>query len=263
MIQANSIRLKLVKPLESGNIMRLGLRRQIGQFGGTAVFNPATLNLSGWWRANYTGSPWVPTASAGNSGTNGNLAEATNPPTIGASQNAKAPAEFNGTNQIITTDNAMTTYLGNSAGSVWGVFRASAAAVDAGAGLRIDNKGLVYQDTGGTVFGIGYSASGVTVAYYDTGYRELVADANINNYHLFQVKWNATTLSLRVDSLARTTIAVTALTIGASPLVLGKNYATNFQACRMEEIGTSLNTFSDTQEDNIKSYVNATYGLSL
>ena len=36
-------------------------------------FDPTSLSLTGFWRASYSGAPWVPTASAGTSGANGNL----------------------------------------------------------------------------------------------------------------------------------------------------------------------------------------------
>lgn len=229
----------------------------------SSAFDPATLALTGWWRASFTASPWTPTASAGSSGANGNLAEATNPPTSGTAQNGFNPAAFDGINQVLTSANNFSTFVTGGAGSIWVLFYATAAAADAGAGLRIGNPGLVFQDTGGTTFGIGYSDAGVTVAYYDGAYEELVIAASLNNYHLAQVKWDSTNLKMRVDSGARSSIAAAAMTLSANPIVVGKNYTTGYQACRVLEVGTINSALSDADEDNIKSYVNSRYGLAL
>src|SRR5262245_903161 len=43
-------------------------------------YDPAILALDGWWRAPYA-DPWTPTASAGASGSNGNLTSSGSPAT--------------------------------------------------------------------------------------------------------------------------------------------------------------------------------------
>src|SRR4051812_8033658 len=67
-------------------------------------FNAATLNLQGWFRAPFAGSPWGPTASAGNSGTGGSQVQATTPATVGATVNGYATADFDGSSKFLTND---------------------------------------------------------------------------------------------------------------------------------------------------------------
>lgn len=70
----------------------IGINQNISRFSGG--FNPASLALSGWWRANFT-DPWLPTVSAGSSGANGTLTDSA--PSTGGTYASGVP--YRGTNQ--------------------------------------------------------------------------------------------------------------------------------------------------------------------
>lgn len=78
--------------------------------GGFGPLDPTNTVADGWWRGNYSASPWNGSVSLGASGSR-NLTEATNPPTAGAAVNGFTPADYNGTNQILN-GTLVSTYLG-------------------------------------------------------------------------------------------------------------------------------------------------------
>lgn len=108
------------------------------------VFDPATLNLKGWWRAPFVASPWVGVASVGTSGSN-NLTEATNPPTIGEPQTTYAGPLFDGTNDLLGGA-ALSTYLSTSFFSVAMLIKVTSTAVNNTAGA-----GEILSDTTGSL----------------------------------------------------------------------------------------------------------------
>jgi hypothetical protein len=99
---------------------RLGLRRShLVPASGGAVFDPATLSLTGWWRAAYAGSPWAPTASAGTSGTaNRDLGvdSGAATPSVGTALNGLDTADFDGSTQSMADgDSTLDTYVSAAA----------------------------------------------------------------------------------------------------------------------------------------------------
>lgn len=77
------------------------------------AFNPASLGPQLWVRGSYVGSPWVPVVG-------GNLTEATNPPSAGATLNGYAPADFDGTNDRLAFAGTGASYF--STGAMTGLF---------------------------------------------------------------------------------------------------------------------------------------------
>lgn len=233
-----------------------------GGQGSAAAGDPSSLALEGWWRGSYAGSPWAGTPSAGGSASR-ELTEATSPPSIGAAQNGYAPADFDGTDDVIGSSTAFTTFAPSAAGSIWCLFFADTAGSDAGAGLRFDNAGLVANDGGGTAFNLTFSTSGVAVDLYDGAWQELNTACATGAYHLAQVRWDSLTLELRIDSSAWATVAAGAMTGSTGGIVLGRNYSSVFFDGRILDAGTAAIAMSDATFDSIKSYVNSRYGLAL
>jgi hypothetical protein len=229
-----------------------------------AAFDPATLSLTGWWRGNYTASPWVGTASAGSSGTR-NVTEATNPPSTGAAQNLLVPALFDGTNDKLTSAINFDQFCSQGASSIWVLFYAVAAGADAGAGSKHTNKGILCCDTGLTTFNLTYSTSGVAVSLFGSGatWIEREAAAATGQYHLAQVRWDGVNLGLRLNSGAWSNVAAVAAALGAAPLVMGKNWNAAFANVRILDVGTAQTAFPDATFNNIKSYINTRYALAL
>lgn len=226
-------------------------------------FDPATLSLTGWWRGSYSASPWTGTASAGASGGN-DLSEATTPPGVGATQNGFAPIDCNGTTQFLATSGQLNTYVNDAAGSCWVLFRADTAAASGGATVRVDDAGIVAQDSGATAWGITYSTDGVCGFIYDGAYQEIVVTAATGSYHLAQMKWDGVNLYFRTNSGVWQNLACTGISgAAAGVFVTGRNYAAAFYDGRVLDIGLTDAVLSDTEFDNIKSYVNSRYALSL
>lgn len=111
-----------------------------------AGLDPSSLALTGWYRASYSGAPWVGTASAGTSGAK----SATSPgsaPTVGTAVNGKTPALYNGTTEylrdIVSTG---PDYISTTKYRV--VMLIEPGTLSAPAGAPYDDRGL-FVETGG------------------------------------------------------------------------------------------------------------------
>lgn len=244
--------------------MRLGLGISLsGTPGGAASsFDPATLALTGWWRASYAGSPWTGTASAGTSGSR-NLTEATNPPAVGAAINGLTPADLDGANDRLLNATLMTTMVSASAGTLVALFNADAAAADGGATSAYTLPLLIGEDASGALY-LAYSSSGVRFGGVSAApaHNSVAVAASPGSLHFAVATWNATTMSLSVDGGAFSSVAHV-LTLGGGSVSVGKNYdGTAFFNGQLAEI--MMGAFTATAGDvaNLKSYINARYARS-
>lgn len=229
------------------------------------MFDPATLALTGWWRASYAGSPWVPTASAGTSGANGNLTEATNPPATGAAVNGLTSADFDGAASRLGNASTMAT-LFDADGSLAVLFYADTATADSGA----TNPYTLPQLLGSAddYICLAFGSGGVRFGFYATAYgtwESAAVTAATGAWHLAQAKFDGANYSVRVDSGAWTTTAhAYSPDLGAGPLIMGRNGGgTVFFDGRILEAFTSDAALADADFNSIKSYVNSRYALSL
>jgi hypothetical protein len=239
-----------------------------GLAGGQTILDPSTLNLTGWLRGSYSGSPWGGTASAGVSGDGvHDLVTDVNAPTAGAAVNGFTPASFAAaSSQAFVGDQNWDQYLTAGAGSIAILFKAASANVDAGAGSRINNPGLLVQDTGSTTFGLNYSDAGVTFEIFDASvtWRELTAAASTGAWHLAQAKWNGTNMFLRVDGGAWGSLSCTGPTTTALVMPVGRTFdGATFYNGDMLEVITSTQVLSDATFDGLRDYVNSRYGVSV
>ena len=248
--------------------MNLGLGLGLTSFagGGAPAFNPATLSLTGWWRASFAASPWVGTASAGSSGSR-NISEATNPPTVATALNSLNPADFNGTTQILTAALAMDQFVTSAAGMLACLFNADAAAADAGAATAYLNPSFVAHNGIAEVY-FTYSSSGVRLGCYNgVDQNSFAAACGTGAWHLAIGTWDATTLYLSIDGGAFTTLTRTLSLSAAGALLTGRSYSSGgspaFFNGRIAELMTGAFTANATHVANIKSYVNTRYALSL
>ncbi len=225
-------------------------------------FDPASLALSGWWRASYAGSPWTPTASAGASGGNGNLTEGTNPPSVGAPLNGFDTADFDGTNDQISPGGTADTFVDTEAFSGWILFNADAVSSDSPTPYL--NPCLI--TTGPSAyFCIGLRSSGELGVRFVASGEAIVTDAfTIGDWTLVQWKYDGANMKLRVNGGAWQSTACTGV-FGDTSNVLhfGRNYAPDsFFNGQIAEIGLADVTLSDGTFDNIVDYVNTRYALS-
>ena len=224
------------------------------------VFDPATLSLTGWWRASFSGAPWTPTASAGSSASNGNLVVGTAPST-GTAVNGLTPASFNGTSHYLTGGTTGTFYSTGS-GSLWCLCKPTTTAVVASAGY--DEPAVI--STNQAIVNITYTTSGFGFVFFDTGYKIARTAATAGSWHLAQMKWDGSNLRYRVDNGAWTDLAAGPMSSSylVYPIQMGTNYsAVTFFAGDVLEYGTCSTTLTDTDFDNIRLYANSRYGLAL
>lgn len=249
--------------------MMLGLGLSPCMPRGSGVLDPATLGLTGWWRASYAGSPWNGTASAGGSGAR-NLAEATNPPTVGAAVNGFTPADYVPADSDVLrmTGFTLDTFVNNNAGSMFVVFRPDVASAPVGAGTASEpyEQPAIVSTTAGGHWHLAYNTDGLTAGIFDSAYRIVTVACAAAAWHLACMTVNGSQLRLRVDSGSFSSTAIGNIHAGGMPLTMhtGSNYG---ETARFDgkilELGFADSVLSDATFDQIKAYVNARYGLAL
>jgi hypothetical protein len=223
-----------------------------------ATFDPATLNLSGWWRADYSAAPWVGNASAGSSGGR-DLVTASVDPTAGTAQNGKVPASFNGTSSLLVTSTAMSDYVSAGAGTIYALVYMPTAAADAGIGT---NPGLLGEGAGNLA--IGYSDAGLEAAVYDGATKTVEVAASAAAYHFLEMSWDGVNLSLAIDSGARSSTACGNVFALGAAMNVGRNLMSGaYLEMRVLELMTSTVQLSNADRANVRTYANARYALSV
>lgn len=228
----------------------------------TTAFSPAALPLTGWWRASYSGSPWNGNPSGGSS-EGRSLAEPTNPPTTGSAVNGLTPAAFNGVDTILNSDAYIETLLPPAECSGAVLFYANTAAAPAGAAY--DDPALLSEQF---AFSFTFCSAGLGYAWYDGAWNSPHrVTCGTGAWHLAQFRFDGTNFELRVDSGAWSSHSQTTRSVVPSTYWMRVGYAqisTNvFFDGSVLEIMTSGVSLSDDDFDNIKTYVNARYALSL
>lgn len=226
-----------------------------------AGFDPASLSLTGWWRASFAGSPWVGTASAGGSGSR-DLTESTNQPATGSAVNGLTPADFDGTNDRLANGTAISTLLTASAWSAWALVY-----VDTIGSPPNFTLGSIVCDTGG-YWCIGTWTNSGTKAFvgqWDGGPKGAEAALSVGEWQLLQAKFDGSTLSIRVNGGTPGTSPCGNIQVANGTLVLGRNYTSaQFFDGKVLEVGLlGGSALSTPDEDQILSYCRDRYGLSL
>lgn len=235
--------------------------------GAPAIFDPATQSWDGWFRGNYTGSPWNGTASLGTSGSR-SVSEATNPATAGTAVNGKTPASFNGTNKKLTDAGNISQYVTPSEGVLAAlVFTPS---ITGGTAAGYDNPTICCDLAGGNLgLHLGSATNDKFVAYlYDAvnGAMKAELPISLSTWTFVQFRWKASTpvAEARINGGIWTSLSGPAFTgingTLASLFAMGRNYS---QALWMNgdvlEFFASKTLKSDLELDNVRSYLNATY----
>lgn len=224
----------------------------------SGVFDPSSLNLSGWWRASYAGAPWTPTASAGASLANGDLVVGAAPST-GTAVNGYTPADFNGTTQYLTSAVDATTWFTTAAGTI--VTLAYFDTASAPTGSIYDDRS-VYSD-GNADLALVYNTNGITGVVYSSGYVSNAYTLSTGAWHLIMMSWDSSQLRMRADSSGEATTACGALTVMTGATSVGRGYAGTFIDGKLLELMFAPIALTPTNYANIKSYVNSRYALAL
>jgi len=230
---------------------------------GASLASPLNLAWTGFWRANFTGSPWPGVASAGSSAGR-DLSEAVTPPVGGATQNGYTPADFGGVASLLrTADPAEGTYLGATTCTIHAVVEVRSAPA---AGTYVfDDPCIIVTESSATI-ALGVSSSGVSFGVYTSGGPVQTAYVALSpGYHRIQARLDGTNASVRVDGGAWTSVAAT--DIAADPtnvLLVGADYTGAAQAldAKVLELGVSDQSFSDTELNAVDLAAVVRYGLA-
>lgn len=230
-------------------------------------FDPATLNLSGWWRAPYTAPGadprWTGTASAGSSSgrtlVQGYDVDAV--PGTGTAVNGYTPADFvGGSGHSLDTNDAASSLVSTGAGSVALLAYVASTAATNGDGFL---DGALICDRN-NCFAITFSTSGARVEFYDGANKAITPIAcSTGAWHLIQAKWNGTNLYGRVDNGSWQSIACGASATFSLAFAFAKLPYVAFHDLRLLDAFFAQSALSDGDFDNIRSYCNSRYGLSV
>lgn len=220
------------------------------------------LDFTGWWRASYAGSPWSSSPSGGTSGSAAALAEATNPPAVGAAVNGFDPASFNGTSSLLSTGTDFSTFVTANAGSILVLFNAASAAVaDA---QTYNDPALVSDKNFG--FNLGFSDGGLGIGFFAGGWVENRVACSTLAWHLGMCRWDGAQVEISVDGALPSSTAA-----GAKSFFAGATFTaghaqisvSSFFNGSILEIVSMDTTISDADLVTYIAYVNARYGLAI
>ncbi len=239
---------------------RFGIGGRSGKTGG-AVYDPAVLDLTGFQRE-YAGAPWNGTASVGTSGTH-SFTHATTPATVGANLNGHPTADFDGVDDLLVANAIESTFITANAWSFWCLLYARTVIAAPGATAPYATDGLL-NDLAGSAFQMGISSAGFQAGYYDLStWNSAIVACATGGWHLCQARGDGTKVEARVDSSGWSNVARNVVNV-AGTLQIGKNYnAATFFDGLIADMGVSKLVLNDATFDNIKSYCNSRYALSL
>ncbi len=241
---------------------RFGFSPRVG--GGRTDFDPSQLSLTGWWRANYAGSPWTGVASAGSSGSR-DLTEATNPPTVSSGGLSTFDVgDWDGTNDLLGGANTSNFYSA-ATGFAAVLFNADTAAAP---GAKPYNSPGFVSDAGGPTVHFGWATTGIWPTVYNgTVWVEPTAIACATGaWHWAFMWWASATLYVALDRGSSNSVAIPGagtVSLGTNALRVGRSpVGPKWYDGKIAEILLS-NTDLSGQISNIVSYGNTRYALSL
>jgi IPT/TIG domain len=237
--------------------------------GFTYVFDPGTLPLNLWQRADYPGPlvVWPGSASAGTSGAHN--CPATTTATQGPPLNGRIPALYTNP-QSSVADAKCDQYISVPAYSGWMLAKGIVANADGGAATPYLSTQIAADSTN-ALFGCSYSAGGIDVWALSSfvGYVRLQFPLAVGVYGLLQWYYDNVNLFARLNSGAWASVACVAgfngiplngqaYTIGAAPYS-----AVPFFDGDVPDHALSPTVISQPNFANVVSYCNARYGLAL
>lgn len=232
-------------------------------------FDVTSYPWSGLWYAdgtNYAGAPWTPVASAGTSGSNGDLVGESVAPTTGTPQGGFTPAEFNGSTHGLVSQAALITDLITVADfTIVAVVKANTAV--ATGGVYYVDPALITDVTGGN-FAVTYTTSGWLAALYNGGPVPTTPIAQATGSYAFVVARldsGSGLLKIRVSSVEHTVSSPAIATLAANGAVIGAPYnvTSNRLACDLLLLATAKTAFSDADIDALQAGLSTLFAVTL
>ncbi len=245
--------------LGSFHVARAGRSGKLSNY-----YDPAVLSLTAWWRASYTASPWVGTASAGSSGSK-DATEATNPPSTG-SLNGRTTADFDATNDILTNATAFSSLGAAAAYFYWVLFYADAITGSAAIATPYDNEALVTVNNG--YWGASLSTNGSNHAqawHWNGAVSGNPHPVATGAWNLLCARYDGSTVRSKLNSVAIVGSAAAAnITNVAGTFRMGQNHdgSVKFNG-QIADFGIMQTAGTDALFDDIKAYCNGYHGLAL
>ena len=230
-----------------------------GGFGGVPAFDPATLSLTGWWRANYSAaSTWVGVASAGSSGSN-DLTQSGSV-SAGTAQNGYTPADFDNTDDQFTLDDTLDTYMGGTSNAGWILMLADTTGAE------------LLGDVTNDKFHLSIDATNVILDIEDSGGAPNTAPTraySTGSYFCLTWRMDGSNVQVGVNenpgasggasSVSRTVGAMSLTgTVRISPSTSGGRFDG-----RILDMGIADSALNDATFTDIRAYLSARYNLSV
>lgn len=242
------------------------------RFAASALWTPASLALTGWYRdyPNFTGiEPWRGSVSLGPSGAR-TLYHGASSPSSGNFLNSHQTATFDGvvnsTNALEGSGEQMQDYFTATAWSFWALVYPTAAPAPAG-DPRFDPG--ISDDSGGGFWSLNISSNGAEMSQVGNGVLVTVTrPCGINAWHLIQTYFDGTNVGARVDSGAWATLPCGPMgnppwTGATNYFRLGTSIPNNHFTGQMADVGVSNVAIGRAAFDNVKTYINNQYHLAL
>jgi hypothetical protein len=223
----------------------------------------AAMPLTLYLEADYTGSPWTSTASAGTSGAR-TVTEATNPPAAGTDLNAtgKNAADFDGTNDHLTLAGGLvlSDLVTAATGGILIVYKADAGQAVQAANATADVD--LISDSGGYL-AIGVSASMVSAYVYDAGDKQidLAATHDGATWNKVFMRWDAGLLEASINGGALSTLAAGSLGAVSGTVNIGKAYGAHFFPGEIKVVATWATKPSNADLTAALADILAEYGI--
>lgn len=222
--------------------------------GGGGAFDPSTGSPTGWWRTDFSSSPWADDSGHSRTLTGGN------PPSTGTALNSKIPADFDGSTQRIDSAAQLDVFMPPSGAGLAILFNADTAAADE---ANFYNAPALVSSLAAIRFALTFSTSGVRAGVYNgsdfSAVTPYVACAT-GGWHWVFVWWDATNIYIQLDGGSPQSHAIGgAITLDTYTLRLGANY--NTTALFDGRIAECITFATLPATTDLQSYGSDRYGL--
>ena len=236
-------------------------------------FNPSSLPLTLWLQAGANFSigsniAWLSSASSGTSGSHAMWHSGTGGVTNGSLLNGLQTANFSSTAvlQGRTHDLASLVFcdgfLSASAWSFWALVNLTS--ISGGSGSATDAD--IIGDGSGARANMLVGGAGNDKAEAQSNFSQ-IAQANVSTgvWTLIQARFSSTTLGVRVNGGSWSTVSSggNIFIDNTQTFVMGVTGESASFVGDVADVGVSDTTLSDGDYDNVRSYINATYALSI
>lgn len=243
-----------------GSILGLGPISSANSF-----IDPATLNLTGWWKVFTNSDPQLGSDSLGSSGAH-DIQATGGTSTTSTSLNGIPSLAFSSYYAQGTAGETIEDFVNAGSFSIWILCEADSLIDDPGDGTRWTGNGIL-SDGGLTYFQVTTTTAGATLGVSGTGanYREVTAGGfTTGSPQLIQIRWDGITASIRINNDAWVDdLTFTNINDLSGAFRVGLSGGGQYFDGRIWEIGISEEVFDDNTFEGIGAYIQNTYDLNL